>query len=82
MGMENPNANRDRIVMTIKNYEESIVRNLNAMFDASSEQLRREVRQYQTDLYDYIIYDRKQLSSEKLSYMIQRGDAIFRGNIK
>ena len=82
MGMENPNANRDWIVMTIKNYEESIVRNLNAMFDASSEQLRREVRQYQTDLYDYIIYDRKQLSSEKLSYMIQRGDAIFRGNIK
>lgn len=82
MGMEDPNANRDRIVMTIKNYEESIVRNLNAMFDASSEQLRREVRQYQTDLYDYIIYDRKQLSSEKLSYMIQRGDAIFRGNIK
>lgn len=81
-GMENPNANRDRIVMTIKNYEESIVRSLNWMFNASSEQLRREVRQYQTDLYDYIIYDRKQLSSEKLSDMIQRGDAIFHRNIK
>lgn len=80
--MQSPNIDRDRVIMTIKGYEKSIVRDLNSMFDASSEPLRREVQQYQTDIYDYIIYGRKSKNPVKLSYMIQRGDAIFRGNIK
>lgn len=80
--MQSPNIDRDRVTMTIKRNEASIIRNLNSMFDASSEPLRREVQQYQRDIYDYIIYGKKPLSPEKLSYMIKRGDAISRGNIK
>lgn len=80
--MQGSDVDRDRVIMTIKRNQTLIIRDLGAMFDASSEPLRREVQQYQTDIYDYIIYGKKTLSPEKLSYMIKRGDAISQGNIK
>ena len=39
--------------------------------------LYNEVLQYRTDVYDYIIYENKQLTPTKLSSMIKQGEAIY-----
>ena len=67
---------RNLSVIHIKEKERSIVVNLESMFAFTNDQLRSEVWQYRQDIYDYILYERKQLNSEKLSDMIKRGDAI------
>ena len=67
---------RNLSVMHIKEKERSIVVNLVSMFELTDDRLRSEVEQYRQDIYDYILYGRKQLNSEKLSDMIKRGDTI------
>ncbi|RGG27500.1 hypothetical protein DWY19_12095 [Coprobacillus sp. AF24-1LB] len=67
---------RNLSVMHIKEKEQSIVVNLVSMFELTDDRLRSEVEQYRQDIYDYILYGRKQLNSEKLSDMIKRGDTI------
>lgn len=67
---------RNLSVMYIKEKEQSVVVNLVSMFELTDDRLRGEVEQYRQDIYDYILYGRKQLNSEKLSDMIKRGDTI------
>lgn len=69
---------RDRGAMYIKEKESTIVSKLLWMFDYYDldSELCNEVKEYQQDIYSYIIYENKQLNSEKLSSMIERGDSI------
>ena len=81
--MMDPNC-RDYGILQIKEKEASIVRKLHCMFNyfnggslgLSSSRLYDEVTQYRADIYDYIIHGNKQLTQEKLSSMIKRGEAI------
>lgn len=81
--MMDPNY-RDYGILQIREKEASIVRNLNCMFNLfsesnfglSSSRLYDEVTQYRADIYDYIIHGNKQLTQEKLSSMIKRGESI------
>ena len=81
--MMDPNC-RDYGILQIKEKEASIVRRLHCMFNyfnggslgLSSSRLYDEVTQYRADIYDYIIHGNKQLTQEKLSSMIKRGEAI------
>ena len=81
--MMDPNY-RDYGILQIREKESSIVRNLHCMFNLfsessfglSSSRLYDEVTQYRADIYDYIIHGNKQLTQEKLSSMIKRGEAI------
>ena len=81
--MMDPNC-RGYGILQIKEKEASIVRKLHCMFNyfnggslgLSSSRLYDEVTQYRADIYDYIIHGNKQLTQEKLSSMIKRGEAI------
>ena len=81
--MMDPNY-RDYGILQIREKESSIVRNLHCMFNLfsessfglSSSRLYDEVTQYRADIYDYIIHGNKQLTQEKLSSMIKRGESI------
>ena len=46
-------------------------------FYSKNTKLYNDVLQYRTDVYDYIIYENKQLTPTKLSNMIKQGEAIY-----
>ena len=46
-------------------------------FYSKNTKLYNDVLQYRTDVYDYIIYENKQLTPTKLSSMIKQGEAIY-----
>ena len=46
-------------------------------FYSKNTKLYNDVLQYSTDVYDYIIYENKQLTPTKLSNMIKQGEAIY-----
>lgn len=73
--------NKNWAMNEIKKREHMIRELLDTMwqkeFYSKNTKLYNEVLQYRTDVYDYIIYENKQLTPTKLSSMIKQGEAIY-----